>query len=457
MALEAGTAQLASTEARLQLAKAKLAQSTIVAPFTGVVGLRSVGVGDYVSVGKQLITLTNIDPIKVDFRVPEMFLSRLKVGQAIQVRVDAVPDRSFTGQIFAIDPVVDINGRAIRLRAAIPNADLALKPGLFARITITVDQRENAIVIPEMAVVPDGLGKIVYIVENGKAKRVAGRTRQAPPRQGRDRQGPDPADADRHRRPDAPARRGGGSHQGQARPDEQALMTLFELFVRRPVLSTVLSLLVVLIGVVSYTRLTVREYPNIDEPIVSVQTTYRGASAEIIETQVTQILENSIAGIEGIEIISSTSRQERSNISVRFRPDVDPDVAASDVRDRVSRVRGRMPDEIDEPIIAKVEADAQPVLYLSLTSTRHSPLELTDFADRFIADRVQNVTGVAEVRILGAAPLRDADLARSCPHGRLRHHGPGHRGGARAPRTSKFRRAGSRATTANSPSSRRPA
>lgn len=175
----------------------------------------------------------------------------------------------------------------------------------------------------------------------------------------------------------------------------------FELFVRRPVLSTVLSLLVMLVGIVSYGRLTVREYPNIDEPIVSVQTTYRGASAEIIETQVTQILENSIAGIEGIEIISSTSRQERSQISVRFRPDVDPDVAASDVRDRVGRVRGRMPDEIDEPIIAKVEADAQPILYLSLTSTRHSPLELTDFADRFIAERVQNITGVAEVRIIG--------------------------------------------------------
>ncbi|KRE09888.1 multidrug transporter AcrB [Bosea sp. Root381] len=178
-------------------------------------------------------------------------------------------------------------------------------------------------------------------------------------------------------------------------------MSLFELFVRRPVLSTVLSLLVMLVGIVSYDRLTVREYPNIDEPIVSVRTDYRGASAEIIETQVTQILENSIAGIEGIEIISSTSRQERSFISVRFRPNVDPDVAASDVRDRVSRVRSRLPDEIDEPVIAKVEADAQPILYLSLTSSRHSPLELTDFADRFIADRVQNVTGVAEVRILG--------------------------------------------------------
>ncbi|MFN3672336.1 MAG: efflux RND transporter permease subunit [Bosea sp. (in: a-proteobacteria)] len=178
-------------------------------------------------------------------------------------------------------------------------------------------------------------------------------------------------------------------------------MSLFELFVRRPVLSTVLSLLVVLIGAVSYTRLTVREYPNIDEPTVSVRTTYTGASAEIIETQVTQILENSIAGIEGIEIITSTSRQESSNITVRFRPDVDPDVAASDVRDRASRVRGRMPSEIDEPIIAKVEADAQPIIFMSLTSSRHNPLELTDFADRFITDRVQNITGVAEVQIRG--------------------------------------------------------
>ena len=173
VALDESTAKLASTEARVQLAKAKLAHSTIVAPFNGVVGLRAVSVGDYVSVGKQLITLTNIDPIKVDFRVPEIYLSRLKTGQPVQTRVDAVADRTFTGRIFAIDPVVDVNGRAIRLRANIPNADLTLKPGLFARLTITVDQRENAIVVPEMAVVPDGIGKMIYVAENGKARRVA--------------------------------------------------------------------------------------------------------------------------------------------------------------------------------------------------------------------------------------------------------------------------------------------
>lgn len=172
VAFDEATAKLASAEARVQLSQAKLAQSTIRAPFDGVVGLRSVSVGDFVAVGKTLVTLTNIDPIKVDFRVPETFLSRVKVGQSIGVKVDALAGREFEGKIFAIDPVVDINGRAIRLRASVPNADLALKPGLFARIVIQVDQRDNALVVPETAVMPDGVGKMVYIVENGKAKRV---------------------------------------------------------------------------------------------------------------------------------------------------------------------------------------------------------------------------------------------------------------------------------------------
>jgi membrane fusion protein (multidrug efflux system) len=172
VAMEESAAKLASSEARVQLAKAKLAQSTILAPFTGVVGLRAVGLGDFVAVGKPLITLTSIDPIKVDFRVPEMLLSSVKVGQTVNLRVDAVPDTTFAGTIFAIDPVVDINGRAIKLRAAIPNADLKLKPGLFSRIAITVAQRPNAMVVPEMAVVPDSEGKIIYVVQDGKAKRI---------------------------------------------------------------------------------------------------------------------------------------------------------------------------------------------------------------------------------------------------------------------------------------------
>ncbi len=178
-------------------------------------------------------------------------------------------------------------------------------------------------------------------------------------------------------------------------------MGIYELCIRRPVFATVLSLLLVLIGIVSYGRLTVREYPSIDVPVVSVQTTYQGASAEIVESQVSQVLEGSIAGIEGIEILSSRSRSEVSRIIVRFLLSVDPDVAASEVRDRVARVRARLPNEIDEPVIAKIDADAQPIMYIAFTSSTLSSLEVTDIADRYVKDQIQNVPGVAEVTIFG--------------------------------------------------------
>ena len=163
-------------------------------------------------------------------------------------------------------------------------------------------------------------------------------------------------------------------------------MGISELCIRRPVFATVLSLLMVLVGIVSYSRLTVREYPNIDEPVVSVVTSYPGASASVVESQVTQVLEGSIAGIEGIDVLESTSRSESSRITVRFRLEVNPDVAASDVRDRVSRVRQRLPDEIDEPVISKVEADAQPVVFVVFRSDRMNALaaSLDDIGSAFV-------------------------------------------------------------------------
>jgi len=176
---------------------------------------------------------------------------------------------------------------------------------------------------------------------------------------------------------------------------------MFEFCIRRSVFSTVLSLVLVLLGVVSYSRLTVREYPNVDEPVVSVSTTYPGASASIIESQITQVLEGSIAGIAGIDVLESTSRAETSRITVRFLSNVDQDVAASDVRDRVSRVRKRLPEEVQEPTIAKVEADAQAILNLVFTSDQMNALEITDYVDRFVLDRLKNLTGVADVTIYG--------------------------------------------------------
>ncbi|PPE67678.1 efflux RND transporter permease subunit [Caldimonas caldifontis] len=178
-------------------------------------------------------------------------------------------------------------------------------------------------------------------------------------------------------------------------------MKISEVSVRRPVFATVLSLLILLVGLVSFERLQVREYPRIDEPVVTVATRLAGASSEVIESQVTKPLEDSIAGIEGVDIITSISRQEQSQISVRFKLEKNPDDAAAEVRDRVARVRGRLPDSVDEPVISKVEADASPTIWLAFTTNTLSPLEVTDIISRIVKPRLQTVTGVADVLVRG--------------------------------------------------------
>lgn len=178
-------------------------------------------------------------------------------------------------------------------------------------------------------------------------------------------------------------------------------MFLPELSIRRPVFATVMSLMLVLIGIISYDRLSVREYPKIDTPVVSVRTVYPGASAEIIESQITNPLEESLAGIEGIRTIKSVSREEVSQITVEFHLERDVDAAANDVRDRVARVGGVLPDEADDPVVAKIDADAQAIIWVAFSSDRHNALEITDYADRYVKDRLQTLPGVASVIIGG--------------------------------------------------------
>ena len=178
-------------------------------------------------------------------------------------------------------------------------------------------------------------------------------------------------------------------------------MQLAETAIRRPVFATVLSLLILLIGAVSFNRLSLREYPKIDEPTVTVSVKYPGASAEVIESQVTKPLEDSIAGIDAVDVITSISRADQSQITVRFRLEKDADTAAAEVRDRTSRIRGRLPQAIEEPVIAKVEADAFPVIWLAFSSDSLTPLQINDLINRVVKPRLQTVTGVADVRIYG--------------------------------------------------------
>ncbi|HLE65875.1 MAG TPA: efflux RND transporter permease subunit, partial [Burkholderiales bacterium] len=178
-------------------------------------------------------------------------------------------------------------------------------------------------------------------------------------------------------------------------------MQLPELCIRRPVFATVMSLMILLLGVISFQRLSVREYPKIDSPVVSVRTVYKGASPQVIESQITQPLEDSLSGIEGVRTIKSVSREEVSQITIEFVLERNVDAAANDVRDRVARVRSLLPEAADESVVSKIEADAQAIIWLRLSSDRHEALAISDYADRYVADRLKTLPGVASVIIGG--------------------------------------------------------
>ncbi|HEY0102052.1 MAG TPA: efflux RND transporter permease subunit [Brevundimonas sp.] len=176
---------------------------------------------------------------------------------------------------------------------------------------------------------------------------------------------------------------------------------LSDIAVRRPVFAAVAAIVLCVIGAAAFFFLPVRELPDVDPPIVSVSTSYAGASAEVIESRITEPIEQQIAGIQGVERINSSSRDGRSNVSIEFSLDRNIDDAANDVRDRVSRVVGRLPDQAQPPEVAKADTDSQPIMILFLRSTAMNRLELTDYADRYLIDRLATVPGVAQVQIYG--------------------------------------------------------
>jgi multidrug efflux pump len=179
-------------------------------------------------------------------------------------------------------------------------------------------------------------------------------------------------------------------------------MMISDLSVRRPVFATVMSLLLIILGVGAITRLSLREFPDVDRPVVSIETRYRGASSDVVESRITQIMENEISGIEGVERLNSASRDERSQINVEFTLDRDLDSAANDVRERLSRVAQRLPLEADPPQITKVDSGEEPIVFLNVSSTQRNMLEITDFMERYLVDQFATLEGVASVRMNGA-------------------------------------------------------
>lgn len=180
-------------------------------------------------------------------------------------------------------------------------------------------------------------------------------------------------------------------------------MTISDISVRRPVFAAVLAILMILVGVVGFMSLPVREYPDTEPPIVSVDTTYTGAAATVVETRVTQVLENALAGIEGIQTLTSRSRDGQSQITIEFAPGRLVDSAANDVRDRVGGALDDLPEEVLAPEVRKVDADASPILFLVVSKPGWSRLELSDYVDRNLVDRFSAIDGVARVFVGGEA------------------------------------------------------
>lgn len=161
---------LAVSTAAVELARVQLDKARIVAPFSGIVGLRRVSVGEYITAGQPLVNLEAIDPVKADFRVPERFLPAIRVGQAIRIRLDAFPDETFDGTVYAIDPRLDVAGRSLVVRAMVPNRDKRLRPGLFARVSVLLQLKEDALSVPEQAIVPQGDSQFVFKIVDGKVQ-----------------------------------------------------------------------------------------------------------------------------------------------------------------------------------------------------------------------------------------------------------------------------------------------
>lgn len=178
-------------------------------------------------------------------------------------------------------------------------------------------------------------------------------------------------------------------------------MNLSDISIKRPVFATVMSLLLVVIGIIAFTRLTLRELPKIDPPVVSVSVNYPGASAAVVETRITQLLEDAVSGIEGVEQIDSRSRNGEGSVNLEFSLGRDIEAAANDVRDAVSRILSRMPPEADPPSVAKVESDAEVIIWLNMSSSLLDTLQLSDFAERYVVDRLSSIDGVAQVRVGG--------------------------------------------------------
>ncbi len=381
-------------KAELALVEARLVKTRIEAPFGGIIGLRAVSVGSYLTPQTRIATLQDVDPVKIDFSIPEKYAGQLgrrrhdalpdpglgrgshrhhRGRRAPRGPRDAIPDRSRAESQPRREPVPWRLRRRRDRGAADRGRPRGAEPGRHPRAG-----REEGVRL-----------------RGGRGPSSRRRDRPAHRGAGRGHSGPRARRAgDRHRHP-APATGAPGGDRGRDP------MTLYSLSIRRPVLAIVMSMVIVLFGLIGFSQLGVREFPSVDPPVITVSTNYRGANTDVIESQITEPLEDSINGIAGIRTLTSVSREGRSTITVEFELGSDLERAANDVRDRVSRAQYNLPPDVDPPQVAKADADAFPILMLTVYSDTRDLLELSRLADEVFAERLQTIEGVSDIMIWG--------------------------------------------------------
>ena len=349
--------------------------------------------GAFINAATRIATLQRLDRLKIDFSMPEKYAGAITLGSADAFHRRGRRSNASKGEIYALDPRIDAATRTVLVRAVCPNPEGRLLPGAFASVEVMLAQLEEAMLVPAVAVVPGLNEKNVFVVEGRQGGAARRRNGHAARKHGA------------HSRPGLAAGRrrdhfGLAADARRARLSvvigESADMTLAEISIRRPVLTIVMSLLIMLAGAISLTQLGVREYPAVDPPTMSITTSYPGAAAEVVQAQITEPIEEAVNSVAGIRTLTSTSREGASQISAEFSLDTNLDTAASDVRDQMARAVRNLPPDANPPILNKAHADSTPIFGLALSSERRTQLELGAYADA-LRERLQTVPGIAGV------------------------------------------------------------
>ena len=418
--LDADAADLKAKRAQAAAQAAMVAKKTLRAPFAGRLGITTVNPGQYLNTGDKVVTLQALDPIFVDFKLPQQQLARISVGQTVTLTTDAFSGASFVGKINAIDPRVDPSTRNFQAEATLENPDHQLRPGMFARVAVATGAMQRYLTLPQTAVTYNPYGTTVFIAQK---KEGADRTLVAqqafvtlgPTRgdqvavlkryqAGRSRGHERAAEAyqrhaSRGRQQECAAQRRASCAAGRVRP---APMKFTDLFVERPVLSLVVSLLILILGLRAIFQLPVSQYPETENAVVTIETAYYGADASTVAGFITQPLEAAISQAQGIEYLSSSSSTGVSVITATLRLNYDSNRALTEINTKVASVRNQLPPQAQQPVLTVQVGQSTDAMYIGYFSDTLATNGLTDYLSRVVKPKLDAVDGVQTAEILGA-------------------------------------------------------